>query len=373
MAHDIWKDLVGQERAVRFLRKTAESGSVDHAYLFSGPPGVGKRRAARAFACALVCDRGGCGSCSACRQVRAETHADVHVIRPEGVTYVVAQVRDLVRDVHLKPVESRYKVYILEDADRFNEASASAFLKTLEEPPLDVVMILLAGRAEDVLPTIASRCQVVRFAPVPASMARALVMERSGAGEAEARAALAATEGSIEDAVTFLRSPARRNARQQVMDTLKRLPAMDGHDVLVAARDLLAAVKAPVEEVKVLHEDEIESVRDFLTRGALADLERRQKRELTAREREGVAEIMNVAESWVRDCLVLATGIEEQVDNADASDATLEVARVISTPAALRALDAVRRARERMTYNVSPQLAVEAMLFEIQEVLRCPR
>ncbi|MDP2299458.1 MAG: DNA polymerase III subunit delta', partial [Actinomycetota bacterium] len=144
-------------------------------------------------------------------------------------------------------------------------------------------------------------------------------------------------------------------------------------DVLLAARALLAEVRAPVEEVKSAQADELDEARDFLTRGAASDIEKRHKRELTAREREGVTELMSVTESWLRDCLVMARGAAELVDNADAADATAEIAAVLSVPAAIKALDAVRTARGRIAYNVSPQLAVEAMLFDIQEVLRCPR
>ncbi|MBN2847357.1 MAG: DNA polymerase III subunit delta' [Coriobacteriia bacterium] len=369
----VWDDLVGQERAVGRLRSAVESGATAHAYLFVGPTGAGKKSAARALACALFCADGACGACRECTRVRNNAHPDLHLLRPEGVTYVVSQIRDIVRDVHLKPAEASRKIYIIEDADRFNDASASAFLKTLEEPPSDVVMVLLAREYDDVLPTIASRCQIVRFAPVPATVALGLVMERTGAGEAEARAALAAAGGVIPRAIEFLRSPGRRNARQTILGILKRLPVMDGHDVLMAARELLGAVRAPVEEMKSAQAEEVERVREFLSRGVLTDMEKRQKRELTAREREGVTELMSVTESWLRDCLVMARGAGELVANADAADATAELARVLSSAAALRALDAVSRAREHMSYNVSPQLAVEAMLFDIQEVLRCPR
>jgi DNA polymerase-3 subunit delta' len=148
---------------------------------------------------------------------------------------------------------------------------------------------------------------------------------------------------------------------------------MDAHDVLQAARSLLSEVKAPVEEVRAMRAGELETAREFLSRGAVSEIEKRQKRELTVREREGVTELLSVTASWLRDCLVMAKGAPELVQNADAADATAEIAAVLSVPAAVRALEAVARARTRIAYNVSPQLAVETMLFDIQEVLRCPR
>ncbi len=374
MTECVWRDLVGQTRASRFLRTAVERGSVAHAYLFVGPTGAGKKSAARALACALFCADGGCGGCAACRRVRNDTHPDIHLLRPEGVAeYVIDQIRDVIHDVHLTPVEAPYKVYVLEDAGRLRGAAANAFLKTLEEPPGDVVIVLLAGDFDEIPPTIASRCQVVRFAPIPESVARALVVERTGVGEGEARAALAAAAGVVPRAIGLLRSPARRNARSAILGVLKRLAVMDGHDVLVAARELLGEVRAPVEEVKAAQAGELDEMREYLTRGVAGGIEKRHKRELTMREREGLTELLSVTERWVRDCLVLARGAPELVDNEDAADATAEVAAVLSVPAAVRALEAVRTARQRIAYNVSPQLAVEAMLFDMQEVLRCPR
>lgn len=369
----VWDDLVGQKRAVGYLRTAAEHGTVAHAYLFVGPTGAGKKSAAKALACSLFCADGGCGGCPLCRRVRDLSHPDLHVVSPEGVTYVISQIQEIIHDVHLKPIEAPYKVYVFEDAGRFNDASANAFLKTLEEPPSDVVIVLLADDFRDVLPTIASRCQVVRFSPIADSTARALVVERTGASEDEARAALAATDHVVPRAIEFLRSAGRRNARNTIIGILKRLPDMDGHDVLLAARELLTAVRAPLEEVKGVQAEEIEAAREYLSRGVAGRLEKRHKRELTAREREGLAEILSVTESWLRDCLLLAKGAPELVNNRDAADATEEIAAIISVPAALTALEAVKGARERIAYNVSPQLAVEAMLFDIQEVLKCPR
>jgi DNA polymerase-3 subunit delta' len=370
----VWDDLVGQQRATGFLRRAAETDTVSHAYLFVGPSGAGKKSAAKALACALFCADGACGVCEACRRVKNVTHPDFHVVAPEGVSgYLIEQVQEVIHDVHLKPVEAPYKVYVFEDADRFNDSSANAFLKTLEEPPGDVVIVLLAADFRDVLPTIASRCQVVRFSPVAESTARAIVVERTGASDDEARAALAAAGNVVPRAIEFLRSSGRRNARDTILRILKGLPVMDGHDVLLAARELLAAVKAPLDEVKAEQADELESAREYLSRGVAGRMEKRHKRELTAREREGLAEILSVTESWLRDCLVMAKDAPELVNNKDAADATAEIAAVMSVPAALRALEAVASARERIAYNVVPQLAVEAMLFDIQEVLKCPR
>ena len=374
MTRCVWDDVVGQDRVARFLRTVADGGLVSHAYLFVGPPGSGKATAARALACALLCDDHGCGACAECYRVRRGGHPDVHLISPRGAAgYIVEQVREISRDVNLAPIDGRHKIYIVSDADLFNDQTANALLKTLEEPPDDVVIILMSHSFDAVIPTIASRCQVVRFRRIPAADAAAMLVSITGADPAEAAMALAAAGGVVARARDFLASSPRREARAVILRTLKDLCTADALDVLVAAKELLAAVKAPLEDVKELQSAEAAQQADFMGKAGNKALDEKHKRELTAREREGIAEVLNVAESWLRDCLVLSLGVDELVVNTDALEALSGVAAIITPSAAALALGAVNEARRRISYNVSPQLAVEAMLFDIREVLRCPR
>jgi DNA polymerase-3 subunit delta' len=371
----VWDDLIAQTRVADFLSQAATTGTVAHAYLFTGPTGSGKKTAARALACALFCDDDGCGVCSTCHRIRNGTHPDVHVLKPAGAaTYMVEQVREVIHDVSLKPVQASHKIYVFEEADRFNAESANAFLKTLEEPPDDVIIVLLTRSFDAVIPTIASRCQVVRFRPVPESVALGVLVERSGATLDDARVALAASDCVISRALDFLQSPVRRRTRDVTIELLKRLSLMDGHDVLLGARTLLSEAKAPVQALKAIQAEELIERKELLgKKSSTKPLEDQHKRDLTAREREGVTEVLSVTESWLRDCLVMSGHAPELVANVDDADAIEEIAAVITPRAAVRALEAVTRTRRRISYNVSPQLAVEAMLFDIQEVLRCPR
>jgi DNA polymerase-3 subunit delta' len=371
----VWDDLIGQPKVAAFLSNAVRDGAVSHAYLFVGPVGGGKKTAARALACALFCDDGGCGGCHSCLRVKRGYHPDVHVLAPEGAaSWVIEQIRDVIHDVSLRPIEASKKVYVLDAADALNPASANALLKTLEEPPDDVVIVLLAADFDSVLPTIVSRCQVVRFSRIPPSTAVAMLTQRAGADAEQARAALAAAGGVVSRALDFLRSDERKAMRDEVLGVLKDLVVMDPHDVITSARSLLTTVKAPLEELKVAQAAEIRERTEFLGgKVSTKPLEERHKRELTAREREGVIELLNITESWLRDCLTLSQGVGELVENADAVDTMEEIGAVITPAAALRALTAAGEARRRVRANVNPLLAVEAMLFEIQEVLRCPR
>jgi DNA polymerase III subunit delta' len=367
-------DLLGQPQVASFLSAAASSGSLAHAYLFVGPAGSGKKSAAKALACAIVCEDEGCGTCAACRRVRAGFHPDVRVFVPEGAaTYMVEQVRDLIHDVTLAPIEARSKVYIVDAAEALGQQAANALLKTLEEPPEDVVMILLATTFDSVLPTIASRCQIVRFARIAPATAVAMLTQRGFSPE-EARAGLAASAGVVPRALDFLRSKERREMRAGVLAALKDLGTMDAFDVEQWVRTLLTSVKAPLEELRATQAAELKERAEFLGgKASTKPIEDRHKRELTAREREGVNELLNIAESWLRDCLTLSVDAAELVENADAVDTMEEIARVITPAAAVRALAAVTQARRRVAANVAPQLALEAMLFDIREVYLCPR
>lgn len=367
--------LVGQKKAAGYLKKSVREGTIAHAYLFVGPPGTGKKSAAKAFACAIMCGDDGCGACSACNRIKKGVHPDVQVWEPEGTaSYLLdEQIRPLIRDIQLAPVESSRKVYVLAQADLMSDSTANAFLKTLEEPPPGVTIILLAPHFESVLPTIASRCMVVRFSQIAPQTAEAILAEKTGAAPEEAKAALAATGGVLARAVEFLDSSSRREARVRILAILKDLPVYDGFDVLKASKDLLTLVNAPLEEVKIAQAAEVKEREEIFGKSKGKALEIRHKRELTARERESVGEVLSITESWLRDCLALSQHLDDMVVNIDVIDAMYEVAAVITPPAANRALAAVREARRRISYNVSSQLAIDAMLFDIREVLLCPR
>src|ERR1700742_2377472 len=185
-------ELAGQEAVVEQLRK-AVAGAMTHAWLFTGPPGSGRSVGARAFAAALLCPHGGCGECAACRQVHAGTHADLMVVRPDGLSYGVKQTRDLVLRAGGAPSGGRWRVVLFEDADRCTEQAANALLKAIEEPAPRTVWLLCAPSAEDLVTTIRSRCRVVTLrVPSSAAVASGLT-ERDGVGPA---AALAGARGA---------------------------------------------------------------------------------------------------------------------------------------------------------------------------------
>jgi DNA polymerase-3 subunit delta' len=359
-----YRALVGQ-RAVRdLLERAVSSGHVAHAYLFVGPPGSGKTETAFEFAASILCPHGGCGACDDCIRVSHRTHPDVRYVRPGGAGgYVIDQMREIVHDAQLSPMRASRRVYILDRADLLNASAANAFLKTLEEPPEDVVFILLARVQERVLDTIRSRCQVVTFHQIPVSDACSYLQQEVGASLDQARMALAAGAGSLAQARQFLVSPSRKQLRATVLRVLARVPVMDDLDVLLAARELVDAAKAPLDEVRMRQERELEEGKDFIDKRALRSIEKRQRRELTAGERQGLLDVFTVTRSWLRDCQLVSMGCAQDVVNVDVREQVHEAASRTSVERIPAAVEATRTAETQISYNVSPQLAVETMLF----------
>jgi DNA polymerase-3 subunit delta' len=178
-----WKQVQGRDDVIAAFSRAAGRGRLAHAYLFVGPEGVGKSSFARELAKALLCDSAppgrleACDRCAACKLVDAGTHPDLFAVRrPEDKQeFPIAVVRELCANLAMKPARGRRKIAIVQDAEDFNDESANCFLKTLEEPPPGSLLVVLATSAESQLPTIRSRCQVVRFGPLPPATVRGLL------------------------------------------------------------------------------------------------------------------------------------------------------------------------------------------------------
>lgn len=361
--------LVDQPRVRDLLAAALAEGRLAHAYLFVGPPGSGKHEAAEALAKCVVCPSGGDDVCDECRRVAHRTHADVHWLSPGSSTgYLVSQVRELIADTNLAPVRAERKVYVLERAELLRGAAANALLKTIEEPPESTVFVLCARSVAPMLPTIVSRCQQVSFSVTTPAAGVAEVTRSCSATAAEARVALAVA-GSPARAVDYLRSTARQQVRRLVVDAIDALARDDSWDVLLAAREIVAAVSVPLADVRQAQEDALKQTQDFLTASALKQVADANKRELTARERSGMMEALAAARSLLRDVLLRCEDIGEPIVNEDAAAIVDRLAAHGDTRAAVRALEAVDRAESDLAHNVSPQLTVEVMLLSIKEAL----
>lgn len=372
---DAFDGIIGQPKVREFLRSCVSSDRVSHAYLFCGPAGSNKTQAAYAFARAILCEGDPCADCEgctsqACRHIVRKAHPDVHYLAPEGAQgYVVDQIRDVMADTLLAPIQAKRKVYIIDRVDLLGTAAANAFLKTLEEPPSDVVLILLGRTRESVLPTIVSRCQVVPFRHIPASEAAGILVQNTGCTLPEASIAIEACGGSITKAADFLRSKERAQLRLTMTQALASLARADDLDVLGYAAEIVLASKAPLDQVRQEQERILDERSEFLQKSALKTLETRHKRALSQASFELLRQMTSVAKSWLRDVEMICSGAERLVINVDCFDALRDCAERTDLARVCRALMRVQAADEAISYNVSPQVSIEAMLFEIREEL----
>jgi DNA polymerase-3 subunit delta' len=225
-----WERVRGHDALIEGFRRVVQRGRLAHAYLFTGPAGVGKRLFATELARALLCERPSgllhaCDRCAACVQVSAGTHPDYHLAArpPEAHEFPIDLMRQVCAAFALKPARGHGKVVVLDDADDLNAESANCFLKTLEEPPPGSVLILVGSSAERQLPTIVSRCQVVRFAPLSAELLRAL-LAANGIADAAVQDRLVRLAGGSPGVALALADPALWEFRTSFLSGLMAPP-----------------------------------------------------------------------------------------------------------------------------------------------------
>ncbi|SDL13935.1 DNA polymerase-3 subunit delta' [Lentzea albidocapillata subsp. violacea] len=390
----VWDEVVGQPEAVAMLSASAEAaamivaggtpapGVMTHAWLFTGPPGSGRSSTARAFAGALQCivadDRPGCGECSGCRTTLHGTHADVRVVAPEGLSISVAEMRSLVQISARRPTSGRWQVVIIEDADRLTEGAANALLKAVEEPPERTVFLLCApsDHPDDVSVTIRSRCRLVSLgSPRPAAIASALEAV-DGVSPEMAQWAAAVCGGHVGRARRLASDEQTRSRREAVLriPLALRKPA----DVFTCADEL---IKAAEDDASTANESRNEAEREALetamgaggtgkgtaaasrgAKGALKDLEKRQKSRATRTQRDSLDMALVDLAAFYRDALVVRTGSEAALMHPDRAQDSRTAAAQWSSESILRRLEAVLACREAIEVNVKPRIAIEAMV-----------
>ena len=201
-----FEDIKGQDRPVRILKEEIERDRIFSGYLFVGPDGVGKKKTAINFAKAINCQdkkNTPCGTCPSCKKIDSGAHPDVFLIEPGGASFSIGidRVRSVIAKTNLKPYEARKKVFIINDAHSMKAQAANAFLKTLEEPPADTVFILISRFGDLLLPTIVSRCHVVKFFTSPPELVRDFLVDTIGVKEEEAEILCGFSSGRIGEAL----------------------------------------------------------------------------------------------------------------------------------------------------------------------------
>ena len=282
---------------IEFLKRAIHQDKVSHSYLFLGNEGIGKKWVALQFAKALNCLEGeaeredACDHCSSCKKIDHALHPDVLILEPEGQTLKVDQVRQLQKELAYKPYEGKRRVCILTTADRMAPNMSNTLLKTLEEPPLHTVIILLANNPRLLLPTILSRCQPIRFHPLPNLWVSNWLMERKGFNEKEAHLLASLSEGSPGKALEIREEIQQIPRDELLMDFvgLKSLPfekkeswaeSLSTHRenlilILEVAKTLLrdlVMMKTLKDVSKLVHSDLLQEMETLATKWNLSSL-----------------------------------------------------------------------------------------------------
>lgn len=341
-------------------------GSPSHAYLFHGPPGTGKRTVARAFAAALLAD-GAADPSSVAQRVARGAHPDLTWVTPSGAAeMLVADIEQpVVAAATRTPFESARRVFVIEGADAMNDQAANRMLKTLEEPSSFVHLVLLADRPQDLLPTIASRCQPARFDPLPSErIAARLVGEGVAPGLAEACARLSLGDARAARYLAGEEGGALRAAGERLARS-----ALAGDTAGRPWGDLLAAAHGEGEragaDVRARVQGQLELLPERERRRHLREAEDALRRAERRARTRAIDLGLRLGGLWLRDCACLADGVPELVHATDRLPALGEDAAGRDGATLRRGLELVEDTRRRLAVHVSEELALEALTLRL--------
>lgn len=395
----LWERLVGQAPAVNALQRAVADAhspavgggsAMTHAWLITGPPGAGRSTAAVLFAAALTCPRQGCGECQDCRLILQDAaqgfddganaaggHPDVERFIPEQLTITRDEAANLLGQAGLMPSRGGYRVIIVEDADRLSDVSGNMLLKAIEEPSPTTVWLLCAPNADDVLPTIRSRCRLLALS-TPSWPEVARLLERQGVDPAMAAFAARASQGHVGRARGLATDAATRNRRKAILDIPSKLGDLAA--CFAAAKEIVAvATDQANAEMDLRDAEEHEALSlavgavsatkaraERVNRGAFKDLETRQKSRRTRAVRDRLDQSLVDLLSFYRDVLVIQLGTEGvDLVNEDMRPILEQAARTATATKTRNRMEAIERARRLFASNAQPQMILEALTVEL--------
>ena len=379
----VFADLVGQEHVVAILQGALiaahtgeDSQEMTHAWLFTGPPGSGRSSAALAFACALICPQGGCATCNQCRSARTGAHPDVEVIRTEGLSIKIDEVRELLTRVAWAPAMGGWRVVVMEDADRLTESAANALLKAIEEPGNRTVWLLCAPTLHDLLPTIRSRCRHLQLRTPSTAAVTEVLHRRDGISPAMADFAARVSQGHIGRARYLATNESVRSDRNTIM----KLPLQLG-SIAAAFKAAQTLIDLATSQANFASDerDEKEIValaqawgkgatgRGMATGGAkaLKDLEKEQKGRAARAVRDALDGALLDIATFYRDVMVVQAGNGGDLINIDMRAEIASYADKTQPHTTVRKIDDIMQARANLIHNAAPLLTCEALMCKL--------
>lgn len=381
-SNSVFERLIDQEHVISILSEAVTaardvdnvSQEMTHAWLFTGPPGSGRSNAALAFAAALVCKTGGCNDCTDCKTAVKGVHADVELVKTEGLSIKIDEVRELITRASWSPSVGNYRVVVIEDADRLTESAANALLKAIEEPGLRTVWLLCAPSATDVLPTIRSRTRSLVLR-TPSTSAVAALLESESVTPAMANFAARASQGHIGRARHLANNSEARARREAILKI--SLLISDVSSAFKAAQVLVEAAKAEAEEEAERRDGaEMSALKEAwgqqgskLTQGGakiVKELEKEQKSRTTRMVRDYLDRALLDIATLFRDVLLVQSNSLDSLINTDLIAEITKIANSSTPQATLRKLEAIMSARTNLSHNAAPLLTIEALMVSLK-------
>ena len=329
-----FESIIEQDLPVRILNTFLKFGNIPHALLFTGIEGVGKESTALAFAMACNCagqdsDPGRpesdipCGHCKSCRKIETGNHPDIIRVKPSGPFIKISQIRSLCQTLAMKPYEARRRVVIITGAQGMNPAAGNAFLKMLEEPPLRTILILLAPHTSDLLPTIVSRCQQIRFKPISKETLESVLVDQHGIDPEKAMIITTMAGGSLSRALQMHRD-----------NWVNRRNWLIG--------EMGALTSGPVNRLLAFGEQ-------------------------LSKNKDSLDDSLEVMKSWLRD-LIVGRMNPERVINRDLISEIQQTSQKISVTTLLDKIDTIQKAQNAIHTGTNLRLAMEAMVLKLAKI-----
>ena len=379
----VFNSLIDQAEVVRALQEAVlasrntndKTQAMTHAWLFTGPPGSGRSNAAIAFAAALLCKEGGCSKCTDCLTTISGAHIDVELIKTEGLSIKIDEIRELISRASWAPSISNWRVVVIEDADRLTDSAANALLKVIEEPGLRTVWLLCAPTLTDVLPTIRSRCRHLSLRTPSTKAISNLLVNRDGIDPKVADFVARASGGHIGRARYLATDINAKQSRENIL----KLPLMlkDISSAFMAALLLVESAKQEAlsdaeqkDEAEVLKLKEAwGSTGSKLVSGgskAIKELEKEQKSRSTRMVRDYLDRALLDLATLYRDVLLLQSGSTDSLINQDLTDQIKKLAASHGPERTLKKIEAILRTRTHLALNAAPLLLIEALMCELR-------
>ena len=369
----IWHEMAGQEDAVAQVAlavKKRDEG-VFHSWLITGPPGSGRSNLALAFASALQCPEQGCGKCHSCVVAKAGTHPDIAVLSTDKVQITIAEIRELVKSAAFGSAMGKFKILIIEDADRMHPTASNVLLKTLEEPPANTIWILCAPSEVDMLPTIRSRVRRVGLKVPSVDDVAKLLVERDGIAPKLARQAAAEAQSHVGMARRLATSPEARARRRETL--VSAIKIVDVTDAIIASEKWLELAR---KDATALSKERDEEERAALLhsmgltpsdtipaalRSEFKALDEAQKRRNSRSLRDALDRIFVDLLALYRDVLSLQLGGGVELVNEELTAEITDLAGNSNSPKTIKKLDAIEEARLRISRNVRDVSVLDAL------------